>query len=44
MDVVSRDDLLRLRAEHGGANMAIIGHTARDLIPAAPAFTKKRRC
>jgi hypothetical protein len=34
MDVVSHDDLLRLRTRHGGANMAIIRHTARNLIHA----------
>jgi hypothetical protein len=44
MDVVSHDDLMGLRTDHVRANMAIIRHTALNLIPAVPDFTKKRRC
>lgn len=36
MDVVFRDDLMRLRTEHGPANMATIKHTALNLIRAIP--------
>ena len=45
MDVVSRDDLMRLRTEHGPANMATIRHAALNLIRAIPdkASLKVRR-
>lgn len=36
MDVVFHDDLMRLRTEHGPANMATIKHTALNLIRAIP--------
>lgn len=36
LDVVFHDDLMRLRTEHGPANMAIIKHTALNLIRAIP--------
>jgi predicted transposase YbfD/YdcC len=36
MDVVFHDDLMRLRTEHGPANMAIVRHTALNLIRAIP--------
>lgn len=36
MDVVFHDDLMRLRTEHGPANMAIIKHAALNLIRAIP--------
>jgi hypothetical protein len=31
---VSRDDLMRLRTDHGSANIAILRHAALNLIPA----------
>ncbi len=34
MDVVSHDDLMRLRTDHCPANMAIIRHTVLNLIRA----------
>ena len=34
MDAVSHDDIMRLRTDHGRANMAIIRHTALNLIRA----------
>ena len=36
MDVVFHDDLMRLRTQHGPANMAVIKHTALNLIRAIP--------
>lgn len=36
MDVVFHDDLMRLRTEHGPANMATIKHAALNLIRAIP--------
>lgn len=36
MDVVFHDDLMRLRTEHGPANMAIVKHAALNLIRAIP--------
>jgi predicted transposase YbfD/YdcC len=36
MDVVFHDDLMRLRTEHGPANMATIRHAALNLIRAIP--------
>lgn len=36
MDVVFHDDLMRLRTEHGSANMATIRHAALNLIRAIP--------
>lgn len=36
MDVVFHDDLMRLRTENGSANMAVIRHTALNLIRAIP--------
>ena len=45
MDVVFHDDLMRLRTEHGPANMATIRHAALNLIRAIPdkASLKVRR-
>jgi predicted transposase YbfD/YdcC len=45
MDVVFQDDLMRLRTEHGPANMATIRHTALNLVRAIPdkASLKVRR-
>lgn len=36
LDVVFHDDLMRLRTGHGPANIAIIKHTALNLIRAIP--------
>ncbi|MFV0474669.1 MAG: ISAs1 family transposase, partial [Pikeienuella sp.] len=36
MDVVFHDDLMRLRTEHGPANMAAIRHASLNLIKAIP--------
>ena len=36
MDVVFHDDLMRLRTQHGPANMATIKHAALNLIRAIP--------
>ena len=36
MDVVFHDDLMRLRTQHGPANMAIVKHAALNLIRAIP--------
>lgn len=36
MDVVFHDDLMRLRTEHGPANMATIKHAALNLIRVIP--------
>jgi predicted transposase YbfD/YdcC len=45
MDVVFHDDLVRLRTDNGPANMAIVRHTARNLIQSIPdkASLKVRR-
>lgn len=45
MDVVFHDDLMRLRTEHGPANMATIRHTALNIVRAIPdkASLKVRR-
>jgi predicted transposase YbfD/YdcC len=45
MDVVFHDDLMRLRTEHGPANMATIRHAALNLVRAIPdkASLKVRR-
>lgn len=45
MDVLFHDDLMRLRTEHGPANMATIRHAALNLIRAIPdkASLKVRR-
>jgi len=45
LDVVFRDDLARLRSGHGPANMAIIKHTALNLLSQAKPITslKNRR-
>jgi predicted transposase YbfD/YdcC len=45
MDVVFHDDLMRLRTEHGPANMATVRHAALNLIRAIPdkASLKVRR-
>lgn len=45
MDVVFHDDLMRLRTDHGPANMATIRHAALNLIRAVPdtASLKVRR-
>ena len=36
MDVVFHDDLMRLRTEHGPANMATVRHIALNLLRATP--------
>ena len=36
MDVVFHEDLMRLRTEHGPANMATIRHAALNLLRAIP--------
>ena len=36
MDVVFHDDLMRLRTEHGPANMATVRHMALNLLKAVP--------
>ena len=36
MDVIFHDDLMRLRTEHGPANMATMRHTALNIIEAVP--------
>ena len=36
MDVVFHDDLMRLRTEHGPANMATVRHMALNLLRAVP--------
>jgi len=44
LDVVFRDDLARLRSGHGPANMAVIRHTALNLLTQAkPAISLKNR-
>ena len=45
LDVVFHDDLARLRSGHGPANMAIIQHTAMNLLTKAKPITsfKNRR-
>jgi predicted transposase YbfD/YdcC len=45
LDVVFRDDLARLRSGHGPANMAVIKHTALNLLTQAKPTTnlKNRR-
>ena len=44
LDVVFRDDLARLRSDHGPANMAVIKHTALNLLTQAkPAISLKNR-
>jgi predicted transposase YbfD/YdcC len=44
LDVVFRDDLARLRSDHGPANMAIIKHTAVNLLTQAkPTISLKNR-
>jgi hypothetical protein len=36
MDVVFHDDLMRLRTNHGPANMATVRHIALNLLRSAP--------
>jgi predicted transposase YbfD/YdcC len=44
LDVVFRDDLARLRSDHGPANMAVIKHTAVNLLTQAkPTISLKNR-
>jgi hypothetical protein len=44
LDVVFRDDLARLRSGHGPPNMAIVKHTAMNLLPQAkPIISLKNR-
>jgi len=44
LDVVFRDDLARLRSGHGPANMAVIKHTALNLLTQAkPTISLKNR-
>ncbi len=45
LDVVFHDDLARLRSGHGPANMAIVKHTAMNLLTQAKPITslKNRR-
>lgn len=45
LDVVFHDDLARLRSGHGPANMAVIKHTALNLLTQAkPIMSLKNRC
>jgi len=44
LDVVFRDDFARLRSDHGPANMAVIKHTAVNLLTQAkPTISLKNR-